>query len=170
MKPFSIRPVEERDAAAICGIYGEAVRTTVSTWEYEAPDEAEILARLRGIVGDGYPYLVAEVEPGEPIVGYAYASRWRARSGYRFTAESSVYVDAACRRRGVGRALVDALVDACRARGLRQLVAGIGDLDNDASIALHRACGFVDVGVFRGVGWKFGRPLDALWMQRSLTG
>lgn len=167
MEPITIRPVRADDAAFIARIYGEEVRSTVNSWEYEPPDEAEVRARIRGIEGDGYPYLVAEDAEGP--LGYAYASRWRARVGYRFTAETSVYVAARGRRRGVGRALVLALALACRQRGLRTLVAGIGDLDNAASIALHRACGFVDVGIFRGVGWKFGRPLDALWLQRSLV-
>lgn len=168
MEPLRIRPVDvDDDAAFIARIYGDEVDRTVNSWEYEPPDAVEIQARIRRIVGDGYPYLVAEDDAGP--LGYAYASAWRARIGYRFTAETSVYVAARGRRRGVGRALVLALVDACRERGLRTLVAGIGDLDNRASIALHRACGFVEVGVFRGVGWKFGRSLDALWMQRSLV-
>jgi L-amino acid N-acyltransferase YncA len=166
MEPITIRPVQDDDAAFIAAVYGEEVWSTINSWEIEPPDPAEVLARIRRIVGDGYPYYVAEVG-GEPL-GYAYANTWRGRIGYRYTAETSVYIAAAGRRRGVGRALMEALIDACRARGLRTLVAGIGDLDNAGSIALHRACGFVEVGVFRGVGFKFGRSLDALWLQRGL--
>jgi phosphinothricin acetyltransferase len=104
------------------------------------------------------------------VLGYAYATPFRTRSAYRFTAEDSVYVAHDAARRGVGRAVLSHVVDACEARGLRQLLAVIGGSDNAGSIGLHRALGFEHVGTTPALGWKQGRWHDVVWMQKALNG
>jgi phosphinothricin acetyltransferase len=122
--------------------------------------------RYAAIHAAGYPYLVAEDTDG--VLGYAYASAYRSRPAYRYTVENSVYVDAAAVGRGVGRRLLTALIDECTRRGFRQMLAVIGDSGNAASIGLHRACGFTECGTLRSVGFKFGRWVDSVLMQRAL--
>ena len=114
----------------------------------------------------GFPYLVAA--PGDDVLGYAYCSSYRPRSGYRFSVEDSIYMDPGAGRRGVGTQLLSALIDDCARQGYRQMVAVIGDSDNQASIALHRKLGFQMTGVLRAVGFKFGRWVDSVLMQRAL--
>ena len=116
----------------------------------------------------GLPWLVAETESAG-IVGYAYASAFRPRPGYRFTAEDSVYVAPDAGGRGVGHALLGGIIDRCQAMGLRQLLAVIGDSGNAASIGVHRGHGFDLVGVAPGVGFKHGRWVDIVWMRRALN-
>jgi L-amino acid N-acyltransferase YncA len=118
------------------------------------------------VLGRGLPYLVAELEG--KIAGYAYAVPYRTRPAYRHTVEDSVYVDPSAARRGVGRALLDALVGACTALGHRQMIAVIGDSANAASIRLHEACGFARAGLLPSVGFKHGRWVDSVLMQRAL--
>jgi phosphinothricin acetyltransferase len=122
--------------------------------------------RLADIVAKGMPYLVAEADGA--IAGYAYANSYRTRPAYRYTVEDSIYLDAAYTRRGIGRALLQRLVDASAAAGFRQMIAVIGDSANAGSIALHRACGFDHLGVLPAVGWKLGRWVDSVLMQRAL--
>jgi L-amino acid N-acyltransferase YncA len=122
--------------------------------------------RRLAIVGQGFPYLVAEREGA--VVGYAYASPYRLRPAYRYTAENSVYLHPARVGLGIGGQLMSTLLSECEARGLRQIVAIIGDSANIASIALHRRLGFVMVGTIRSAGYKFGRWVDTVLMQRSL--
>jgi phosphinothricin acetyltransferase len=122
--------------------------------------------RFESLAAGGYPYLVAE--QGGTVVGYAYAGPYRARPAYRWTVEDSVYVDTAAHRRGLGRALLARLIDESETRGLRQMIAVIGDSANVASVELHRALGFRLVGTFDNVGFKFGRWLDSVLMQRPL--
>jgi L-amino acid N-acyltransferase YncA len=161
-----IRPATEQDAPAIRAIYADEVLTGTATFEYEPPDEAEMLRRLQAVVGAGYPWLVAEVD-GE-VAGYAYASSYRPRIGYRFTVEDSVYVRRDLRGRGVGRRLLPALVEACAAKGFATMIAVVGDASNEGSIALHQACGFEVAGRYPGVGFKFGRWLDSVHLIRDL--
>ena len=123
-------------------------------------------AYMRSILGGGYPYLVAV--DGDSIAGYAYASAFRPRTGYRHTVEDSIYVARAARGRGVGNALLGALIDACAKAGYRQMVAVIGGRDELPSIRLHTAHGFFDVGTLPAIGRKFGRWLDCVHMQRAL--
>ncbi|WP_127091448.1 GNAT family N-acetyltransferase [Aquabacter cavernae] len=163
-----IRPATPDDIPAITAIYDEAVRTGTASFELEAPSEEEMLRRYRAILDGGYPYITAREAEGGPLLGYAYASAFRPRIAYRFTVENSVYVAPAAHKRGVGRALMDALIIQCEAGGFRQMVAVIGGSDNVGSIALHRACGFYDVGVLKATGFKFGRWLDTVLMQRDL--
>jgi phosphinothricin acetyltransferase len=162
----TIRPAEARDLAAITEIYRHYVETTPANFELEAPDRAEMERRFQAICDGGYDYFVAE-EAGE-VVGYAYAAAFRARPAYRFTVEHSVYLRADRRRGGIGRRLMDALIDACAARGFRQMIAVIGDSANAASIGFHQSLGFTDTGVRRAVGYKFGRWLDTVEMQKAL--
>jgi len=161
-----IRDVAADDIAAITAIYAVEVNEFVNTYEYEVPDAAEMLRRMQDIVARGFPYLVAVVDGR--VAGYAYANTYRTRVAYQWTVENSVYVDAAFQGRGVGTTLLQALIEACTARGYRQMVAVIGEPDNAASIKLHERFGFHLVGVFRGLGRKHGRWLDTVQMQRAL--
>ncbi|HEX6014853.1 MAG TPA: GNAT family N-acetyltransferase [Geminicoccaceae bacterium] len=161
-----LRPASPGDLAAIAAIYELEVRHGTATFELEPPDAAELGRRLAKVRAAGLPWLVAELD-GQ-VGGYAYAAPYRDRSAYRFTVEDSVYLAAWARGRGIGRRLLDAVIEAARVAGMRQMVAVIGDSANLASVRLHRSCGFADVGMLRDVGFKFGRWLDTVLMQRSL--
>jgi len=162
----TIRPVTETDIPAITAIFAEEVLHGTASWSYEPPPEAELLEKMRGLVAQGYPYLVAEVE--NQVAGYTYASAYRPRVGYRFLVENSIYVAEEFRGRGIARVLMQALIDECTARGYRQMVAVIGDSENAPSIALHRSLGFEQVGLLPNIGYKFDRWLDSVLMQRAL--
>jgi len=161
-----LRPAVARDLVAITALYAREVRAGVATYEYAEPDEAEMTRRWQAVLSQGLPYLVAECDGR--FAGYAYASSYRAREGYRWTVEDTVYVHPEFTGRGVGRALLQRLIDECTALGHRQMVAVIGDRTNTASIALHEKLGFRLVGVFEGLGRKHGRWLDTVQMQRAL--
>ncbi len=156
------------DAAACAAIYAPYVLESCVSFELRAPDAAEIAQRLQLHQSDGFPVLVAHAQGR--VLGYAYAAAFRAREAYRGTVENSVYIDQGVRRGGVGSALMQHLIGSCAARGYRQMVAVIGDSANLDSQAFHRRLGFVDAGVLRGVGRKFGRDLDIVLMQRALGG
>jgi phosphinothricin acetyltransferase len=160
------RPATPADIPAITAIYAHHVRTGLATFELDPPAEAEMLGRFHALAGNGMPYLVAH--DGDRVLGYAYAGPYRPRPAYRFTVEDSIYVDPAAIGQGVGRQLLLALVDASAAIGMRQMVAVIGDSANAASIGVHRRCGFVPVGTLASVGFKFGRWVDSVFMQRPL--
>jgi L-amino acid N-acyltransferase YncA len=163
---MNIRAAEDADIPAMAAIYGHHVLTGFGSFE-ETPPTAEAMAgRIAAVRRLDLPWLVAE-DAGE-IVGYAYASAFRPRPGYRYTAEDSVYVAPDAAGRGVGRALLSAVIARCEAMGLRRMLAVIGDSANAASIGLHRSLGFELVGVARGVGFKHGRWVDLVWMQRAL--
>jgi phosphinothricin acetyltransferase len=165
--PLSIRPAQLSDCGAIARIYAPAVTHGTTSFELDAPDEAEMARRMGALTEKGFPYLVAELD--NLVAGYAYAGPYRARPAYRFTVENSIYVAPDVQRRGVGRALLEALIEASVERGYRQMLAVIGDSPNQpGSIALHRACGFGVVGRLPDVGFKFDRWLDSLLMQREL--
>jgi L-amino acid N-acyltransferase YncA len=162
-----IRPASPSDVPAITRIYAQSVINGTATFELEPPSEAEMAARMAQIREGGYPYLAAELDGA--FAGYAYAGAYRIRPAYRFTVENSLYVAPAAQRRGVGRSLLDALIEACGKAGFRQMVAVIGDSANQAaSVALHKAAGFHTVGTLDHVGFKHGRWLDSLLMQRAL--
>ena len=165
--PALLRDATAADVAAITAIYAIEVREHVNTYEYDVPDEAEMARRMDAIVGAGYPYIVAQ-EPDGTIGGYAYASSYRARLGYRMTVENSVYVAAGRQGQGIGTALLGRLIAMCEERGFRQMIAVIGEPTNTASIRLHEKFGFTLVGIFRGVAWKHDRWLDTVQMQRTL--
>ncbi len=161
-----IRPAADADLAQITAIYADAVLHGTATFEIVPPDEAEMRARRAALLAGGYPYLVAE--DGGRVLGYAYAAPYRARPAYRSTVEDSIYVAPDAQGRGVGRALLTRLIAEAEARGFRQMVAVIGDSQNTASIGVHRALGFDLVGVFKDVGYKHGRWLDSVLMQKPL--
>ena len=161
-----VRASRDTDIPKIAAIYAHHVRHGLASFEETPPDANEMAKRRLDIVAKGFPYLVAEAEGA--ILGYCYASLYRARVAYRFTLEDSVYVAPDAIRRGVGRALLGALIPACEATGARQLIAVIGDSANRSSIGLHEAFGFVRVGLLTSVGFKFGRWVDSVLMQRGL--
>jgi len=163
---MQLRAATADDLPAIQAIYAHHVLHGLASFEVEPPSLAEMRSRFEVIIGGGYPYLVA-VE-GENALGYAYASAYRTRPGYRYTVEDSVYVSPDHTGRGIGRQLLARLVDECTHRGYRQMLAVIGDSANAASIGLHRACGFSYAGTLRSVGFKFGRWVDSVLMQRGL--
>jgi phosphinothricin acetyltransferase len=166
MPPIPVRPALPADIAAITRIYAHAVQHGTASFELEPPDEAEMAHRQDALIAGGFPYLVAE-EDGR-VLGYAYAGPYRARPAYRFTVEDSVYIAPEAQRRGLGRLLLDQLIVESEGRGFRQMIAVIGDRANQASIMLHQAAGFRLVGTFDAVGFKFGRWLDSVLMQRPL--
>ncbi len=161
-----MRPAKNADVPAIAAIYAHHVITDTASFELEAPGADEMQRRFQDTVAHGFPYLVAE--DGGRVAGYAYASAYRARPAYRYTVEDSVYVDAAHLRRGIGSALLRALIAHCEERRYRQMVAIIGGSQHAASIALHASLGFERAGVLRDVGRKFERWLDTVLMQRGL--
>jgi L-amino acid N-acyltransferase YncA len=161
-----IRACEEGDIAAITAIYAHHALHRLASFEIEPPSESDMWQRRLDFVGRGFPYLVAEHAKG--VVGYAYASPYRLRPACRYTAENSVYLHPAWVGRGIGRQLMSALLAECDARGLRQIVAVIGDSANYASIGLHKSPDFCEVGVFHSVGFKSGRWADSVLMQRDI--
>jgi phosphinothricin acetyltransferase len=161
-----VRDAAEADATAIAAIYAVHVLHGTASFEEVPPDAGEIARRLREIVSSGRPYLVGELDGR--IVGYAYAGPYRSRSAYRFTLEDSIYLDPAFAGRGLGSRLLAALVERCEAGPWREIVAIIGDSANASSIALHRKLGFTLVGTLKDVGFKHGRWLDSVVMQRRL--
>jgi phosphinothricin acetyltransferase len=163
-----IRAATDADAEALAEIYDHHVRTGFGSFELEPPGVTWMNAKRRDVQAHGLPFVVAEL--GRRVLGYAYAAPFRPRPGYRYTAEDSVYVAPDAVGRGVGRATLAAVLDQCAARGLRQVVAVIGDSGNAASIGLHRALGFQDAGVLRDVGFKHGRWVDIVFMQKPLNG
>ena len=166
MSAVSVRPVRETDIPAIAAIYGHAVLHGAASFEVEPPDEAEMTRRMRAVVDGGFPYLVAEKDGR--LLGYAYAGLYRTRPAYRNSIENSVYVGPEAHRLGVGRALLSELIEIATRRGFRQMIAVIGDSANAGSIGLHRALGFTFCGTIHSVGYKHGRWLDSVIMQRAL--
>ncbi len=161
-----IRPSQDSDLPAITAIYARSVLTETASWEYEAPDQAEITRRRAEVLAKGLPYLVAESDG--KVVGYTYASSYRARVGYRFVVEDSVYVLHECKGQGIGKKLLMALIEECARRGYKQMIGVIGDSGNLGSIKLHEACGFTQAAHFKAIGFKFDRWLDSVQMQRAL--
>ena len=164
---FLIRPATAADIASITRIYDQAVCEGTASFETVPPDQADMIRRLESLQGSGHPYLVAEI--AGTVAGYAYAGPYRSRPAYRLTVEDSVYIAPATHRRGIGRALLTALIEAAQANGFRQMIAVIGDSARQAaSIGLHEALGFRHVGILEHVGFKHGRWLDSVLMQRAL--
>ncbi len=152
--------------AAVAEIYGYHVLNGLASFELLAPSADEIAKRRADVVGKNFPYLTAEADGR--VVGYAYASLYRARPAYRHTLENSVYVHKDYLGRGIGKLLLGALIDGCEKVGCRQLIAVIGDSENHGSIRLHISCGFETIGVLKAVGFKFGRWVDSVYMQRAI--
>jgi phosphinothricin acetyltransferase len=161
-----LRDATPADAAAVAGVYAHHVLHGAGTFEEVPPSPEELAGRMAAVAMRGLPWLVAEADGA--LVGYACATPYRDRSGYRFSVEDSVYVAPEAQRRGLGRALLEGLVERCTRLGFRQMIASIGDSGNAPSIRLHEACGFEHRGRLTAAGFKHGRWLDVVWMQRSL--
>ena len=166
MAPVLIRPSTSADLFSITAVYAWNVANGTGTFELEAPDEAEMSRRREDVVAKGLPWLVAE-RNGQ-VLGYAYANHFRPRKAYRFCLEDSIYLAADAKGQGLGRLLLAELLSRCEAGGARQMLAVIGDSANAASIGVHRAQGFEQVGLMKAAGWKFERWLDVVVMQKSL--
>src|SRR5476651_609868 len=163
----AIRPAKASDIPAITRIYAPAVEHGTASFELDAPDETEMARRLTDLMGAGFPYIVAAIDGA--LAGYAYAGPFRTRPAYRLTVENSVYIAPDMQRHGIGRALLTALIEACEARGYRQMIAVIGGSTRQAaSIGLHEALGFRHISILDHVGFKHGRWLDSVLMQRAL--
>jgi L-amino acid N-acyltransferase YncA len=162
----AIRSAALADIPAIAAIYRAAVLTGTASFELEPPDGPEMARRMQAILEGGFPYLAAE--RGGEAVGYGYLAAYRPRAAYRWSVENSIYVAPAAQRTGVGRLLLQALIDAAGTRGDRQIIAVIGDSQSAGSISLHAALGFVHAGTVRNVGFKHGRWLDQVIMQRAV--
>lgn len=161
-----IRDATPADLSEITRIYADSVLNGVASYELVAPDEAEMGQRMSAIRDNSYPYLIATDDDGA-VLGYAYASAFRTRPAYRWLVEDSIYLAPEARGKGVGRALLEALIGRCEALGFRQMVAVIGGA-HPASIAVHQKAGFVSAGMISGSGHKHGRWLDTVFMQRPL--
>ena len=161
-----IRDSRDADLTAIQAIYAHHVLHGTGTFEITPPDLAEMTRRRADVVKNGFPYLVAH--EGDRVLGYAYVNWFRLRPAYRFTVEDSIYIDESARGRGVGRLLLTALIERCEAKGLRLMIAVIGDSANAPSIGLHKAMGFQPAGMLPATGWKHGRWVDTVLMTRPL--
>ncbi len=163
---LTIRSATDDDIVAITAIYGHHVEHGVASFELTAPDEAEMTRRRETVMAADLPYLVAELDG--VVAGFATAGPYRARPAYSRSVENTVYVDDAYHGRGIGGALLSALIDACTALGYRQMIAVVGDSANAASIRLHDSHGFRRAGLLQSVGFKHGRWLDSVFLQRAL--
>ena len=160
-----IRDVTESDAEAIAEIYAHHVLHGTASYDLEAPPLEFHREKIRRIASAGWPFLIADVEGR--VAGYAYVTQFRDRAAYRYTAEDSIYVHPERTGRGVGKALLSALLDRSASYGFKTIIAVIGGAE-PASIAVHASLGFAEVGRLKSVGWKHGRWLDSLYMQRDL--
>ena len=162
---MEIRAASSDDAEAIAAIYGHHVLHGTASFD-EVPPTVEFWRdKIAGIVAKGWPFLVAT--EGDAVVGYCYATQFRDRPAYAFTCENSIYVHPEHMGQGIGRVLLGQLVAAAKAAKFREMIAVIGGAE-PASVAVHRACGFVETGRMKSVGYKFGRWLDSLYMQLRL--
>ena len=166
MQKIIIRPAAPADIAAITGIYADAVVNGTASFEIEPPDEAEMTRRQAALLNNGYPYLTAEIEGA--VAGYAYAGPYRSRPAYKWSVEDSIYVAPQMHRKGIGGLLLRMLVAESEQRGFRQMIAVIGDSAQIGSIAVHERAGFSHIGTLRSVGFKHGKWLDTVLMQRTL--
>ena len=166
MSELIVRASTEADVARCAEIYAHHVLHGTASFEVDPPDLAEMKRRRVAVLDLGLPHLVAEREGR--ILGYAYAGNWRPRPAYKFSVEDSIYIDKDAVGQGAGKALLPALIERCTALGKRQMVAVIGDSAQTPSIRLHTSCGFEMVGTIKNIGFKFGRWLDTVLMQREL--
>ena len=162
----TIRPSDDRDLPQITAIYAHHVLHGTGTFETTPPTEAEMAARRADVLAKGLPFLVAE-EAGQ-VLGYAYCQWFKPRPAYRFSAEDSIYLHPGAVGKGLGRRLLAELARQAEAAGIRKLLAVIGDSGNTGSVGVHRALGFTQVGTFTSCGWKFGKWLDIVLMEKSL--
>ena len=161
-----VRPASDADLGQVAGILAFYVANSVATFEEDPPGVPQWRQRLGDLAERKLPFLVAEA--GGAVAGYAYASPWRPKAAYRHTVEDSVYLTPGQRGRGLGRLLLESLLTRCADAGVRQVIAVIADTGDPASAALHRACGFADAGRLSQVGYKHGRWIDTVLLQREL--
>lgn len=166
MTNLGFRAMTIGDAADMAQVYAHHVLHGTASFEELPPSADEMAQRLRALLERDYPGIVAVSD--HRVIGYAYAGPHKERSAYRYTVEDSIYLAPTFHGKGVGGALMSQLIEQCQARGFGQMMAVIGDSENNASIALHRRQGFRDIGIARGIGLKFGRTLDVVYMQRDL--
>jgi L-amino acid N-acyltransferase YncA len=166
MNDVSIRTATAADIAAITHIYAHAVDYGTASFELEPPDQAEMARRQNALLAQNFPYIVAELAGA--VAGYAYAGPYRDRRAYDWCIEDSLYIAPEFHRKGIGRLLLTRLVAESETRGFRQMIAVIGDSANTASVAVHAAVGFRLIGNFQSIGFKHGRWLDTVLMQRAL--
>ncbi len=164
--PILLRNASTSDLGSITAIYRESVLNGVASYEIAPPEVTEMAARFSAITGQGYPYIAA-VDDEHRLLGYAYASAFRTRPAYRWMVEDSIYLGPEARGRGIGRLLLHELIERCTSLGFRQMAAVIGGA-HPASIALHRSAGFEETGRLKGTGYKHGKWLDTMIMQRAL--
>ena len=163
---MEVRAAAQGDLAAIQAIYAHHVLRGLATFEEVPPDVEEMRRRHADVTARGLPYLVA-VERGE-LLGYGYCAPYRARSAYRYALEDSIYIKDGHLGKGIGTLLLTELLRICEGLGYRQVIAVIGDSANAGSVALHARLGFLRVGTLRSTGFKFGRWVDSVLMQRPL--
>jgi L-amino acid N-acyltransferase YncA len=168
MSDLNIRRAVADDIPAITRIYADAVEHGTASFELEPPDQAEMARRQQALLGRNFPYLIAE--RSGIVVGYAYAGPYRDRRAYDWCVEDSIYIASEFHRQGIGRLLLTGLIAECESRGFRQIIGVIGDSANTASVAVHAAVGFRLIGAFQSIGYKHGRWLDTVLMQRALGG
>ena len=166
MNAVSLRTATAADIAAITRIYADAVARGTASFELEPPDVAEMARRQQALLTGNFPYIVAERDGA--VVGYAYAGPYRDRRAYDWCVEDSLYIAPELHRQGIGRLLLTRLIAESEARGFRQMIGVVGDSANTASIAVHAAVGFRLIGNFQSIGFKHGRWLDTVLMQRAL--
>jgi L-amino acid N-acyltransferase YncA len=166
VQPLVLRDSSDADVPACAEIYREAVRNGTGTFELDEPDDAEMARRRQAVLDQRLPWLVAQRD-GQ-LLGYAYANQFRPRRAYRFCVEDSIYLAPAARGQGVGKLLLAELIARCERLGIRQMLAVVGDAQNQGSISVHKSCGFEHTGTFEAAGWKFERWLDVVMMQRRL--
>lgn len=166
MNAIAIRPAAPADVAAITRIYADAVLHGTATFEIEPPDQPEMARRMQALLARRFPYVVAE--HSGMVAGYAYAGPYRDRPAYNWCVEDSIYIAPEFHRQGMGRQLLTRLIAESAALGFRQILGVIGDSANTASVAVHAATGFRLVGTFQSVGFKHGKWLDTVLMQRPL--
>jgi len=166
MTRLIVRASTEADVARCAEIYGHHVLYGTASFEVDPPDLGEMKRRRAAVLDLGLPHLVAERDGR--VLGYAYAGNWRPRPAYKFSVEDSVYIDKDAVGQGVGKALLPVLIEQCTGLGKRQMVAVIGDSAHTPSIRLHASCGFERIGTIKSIGFKFGRWLDSVLMQRPL--
>jgi L-amino acid N-acyltransferase YncA len=162
----TIRPSTDADLPAITAIYAHHVLHGTGTFETTPPSESELAARRADVLAKGLPWLVAE--EGGQVLGYAYCQWFKPRPAYRFSAEDSIYLHPDSAGKGLGKALLAELAKQAEALGVRKLIAVIGDSNNAGSVGVHRTLGFTPVGTFKSCGWKFGKWLDIVLMEKAL--
>ncbi len=167
MADLVIRDVLPGDMGAIADIYREAVLHGTASFELDPPKQSDMLLRMRNITDAGYPYIVC-LNEDDDLLGYAYASSYRTRPAYRWSCENSVYISKNARGLGIGKKLMQIIIARCEALGFRQMIGVIGGADHMASIKLHEALGFENVGKLPATGFKHGKWLDSILMQLTL--